>query len=67
MRELTPEERRKIANLMQSIKRQQKKLEARRFPKQATTAAAYIDEFNKINRAPYRERVTMEAFTCAAQ
>lgn len=65
MRELTADQRRQIANLMRNMRRKAQALEPRRYPKQATTAAAYIQEYNKINRAPYRERITMEAFTCA--
>lgn len=65
MRELTADQRRQISNLMRNIRRQQRAPEPRRYPRAVIDTRTYIEDYNQLNRAPYRERITMEAFTCA--
>lgn len=67
MRELTPEERRQISRFMANRRRQMKAHEPRRYPTAILDVKTYIEDFNQLNRSPYRDRVTMEVFTCAAQ
>ena len=60
MRELTADQRRQIANLMRSIRRQQRAPEPRRYPRAVIDTRTYIEDYNQLNRAPYRERITMD-------
>jgi transposase InsO family protein len=60
MRQLTPEQRRKIANYMRNRRRQMRTPEARRYPKTASSTATYIEQYNKINSGSYRQGITLD-------
>lgn len=60
MQQLTPDQRRRVAALMRSRRRQWQALEARRYPRASTSTGEYIEAFNQLNRSPYRQRVTLD-------
>ena len=60
MQQLTPDQRRKIAYYMRSVRRQWKALEARRYPRAWIDTRTYIEDYNQLNRDPYRQRITLD-------
>lgn len=60
MRELTPEEKRKIYNYTRNRRRQLQAPEARAYPKKWATLGDYIDKYNEANRGQYRQRITLD-------
>lgn len=60
MQPITPDQRRQITNYMRSRRRQWQALEARRYPRGAIDTRTYIEDFNELNRSPYRQRLTLD-------
>jgi len=60
MKQPTQDQRRKISNFMRTLKRQARALEARRYPRAIINTRTYIEDFNQLNRSPYRQRVTLD-------
>ena len=60
MQQLTPDQRRQIANYMRSVRRQWKALETRRYPRAYIDTRTYIEDYNELNKSPYRQRLTLD-------
>lgn len=62
MKTPTPEQKLKIRRLMDSIRREQRKPEARVFPRYfvGMTAGDYVRRYNALNCGQYRTRITLD-------
>lgn len=60
MQPMTPDQRRQIFNLMRTRRRQWQALEARRYPRAIIDTRTYIEDYNQLNRNPYRQRITLD-------
>ena len=60
MRELTPEEKRKIYNYTRNRRRQLRAPEARAYPRAILNTRTYIEDYNQLNRGQYRQRITLD-------
>ena len=60
MQQLTPDQRRQISNLMRSRRRQWQALEVRRYPRAWIDTRTYIEDYNELNKSPYRQRLTLD-------
>ena len=59
---LTPEQKTKISRYMAALRREQRKPEARVFPKYfpGMTAGDYVRRYNALNCGQYRTRITLD-------
>jgi hypothetical protein len=59
MQQLNADQKKAIAQFMRNRRRQMRTLDPRRYPKAIIDTRTYIEDFNQLNRSPYRQRITL--------
>lgn len=62
MKTTTPEQKKTISRYMAALRREQRKPEARVFPKWHPRMSTfdYIERYNVLNRGQYRQKITLD-------